>query len=64
MCDLNTAPVEEIAALPGVDIRLAYDLALWRPYLSWDEVERVPGLDELAVAALREAGAELGCLSE
>lgn len=59
MCDLNSAPVAEIAGLAGVSISQAYDLALWRPYLDWEEVEMVPGFDLEAVAALREAGARI-----
>ena len=57
MCNLNTAPVEEIAALPGVGLRRAYDLMLWRPYRSWFEVEQVPSLEIEDVSALRRAGA-------
>ena len=60
MCNLNKAPVEEIAALPGVGPELAHQLTLWRPYESWFEVERVPGLDWETVAALRAGGASIG----
>src|SRR5690606_9313294 len=49
MIDLNAATLEELAALPGVGEALAYDLLLWRPYLSWEEVAHVPGFDRARV---------------
>lgn len=55
--DLNTASLETMAKLVGLDH--AYDLMLWRPYLHWDEVAAVPGFDHAAVAALRAAGAQI-----
>ena len=60
MVDLNSATVEQLQALPGVDLRAAYDLLLWRPYLTWDEVAYVPGFDEHRVAELRDGGATVG----
>jgi hypothetical protein len=60
MVDLNTATVDELQRLPGVDLRAAYDLLLWRPYLTWDEVAYVPGFDPDRAAALRTAGASVG----
>ena len=58
MCDLNRAPIHELAAL-GVDTNRALDLQLWRPYRSWQDVEKVPGMDARFVAKLKEAGATL-----
>lgn len=58
MCELNTATVEQLAALPRVGLR-AYELMLWRPFLNWKEVERVPGFDRVTVQAIRRAGASL-----
>jgi DNA uptake protein ComE-like DNA-binding protein len=60
MVDLNAANLEQLQSLPGVDMRAAYDLLLWRPYLTWEEVEDVPGFDAARVAALRTAGARVG----
>ncbi|WP_395671637.1 hypothetical protein [Phenylobacterium sp.] len=60
MPDLNTASAEELATLPGVSLSAAYDLILWRPYLTWEEVEYAPEFDRKRVKALREAGATLG----
>ncbi len=57
-CDLNSAPLEELACLPGVGL-LAYELQAWRPFLDWSEVERVPGLDASTVRSMRAAGATL-----
>ena len=60
MVDLNTASLEALQTLPGVDLRAAYDLLLWRPYLTWEEVGFVPGFDDAKVATLRQAGARVG----
>ncbi|HEY8617796.1 hypothetical protein [Phenylobacterium sp.] len=53
--DLNTASLAGLTKLVGLES--AYDLILWRPYLSWGEVACVPGFDERRVAELRAAGA-------
>ncbi len=60
MVDLNSASLDELQTLPGVDLRAAYDLLLWRPYLTWEEVAFVPGFDEPRAADLRDAGASVG----
>jgi DNA uptake protein ComE-like DNA-binding protein len=60
MVDLNTATIERLQTLPGVDLRAAYDLLLWRPYLTWDEVAIVPGFDPPRAAQLQAAGASVG----
>ncbi len=59
MCDLNSASVAEMAKLDGITVAQAYDLALWRPYADWRDVEAVPGFDEASVIALQQAGAVL-----
>lgn len=60
MVDLNSASLEELQELPGIDLRAAYDLLLWRPYLTWEEVTYVPGFDQARAEALRAAGATVG----
>ena len=60
MVDLNTATIDQLQALPNVDLRAAYDLLLWRPYLTWEEVAYVPGFDLARVIELRSAGAIVG----
>jgi DNA uptake protein ComE-like DNA-binding protein len=60
MVDLNAASVDELQQLPGVDLRAAYDLLLWRPYITWEEVAFVPGFDPERAANLRAAGASVG----
>lgn len=60
MVDLNTASLEALQTLPGVDLRAAYDLLLWRPYLTWEEVAYVPGFDAARACTLRDAGARVG----
>ena len=59
MCDLNTASVDEIAALPKVTRAQALQLQLWRPFRSWDDVASAPGFDDRAVQRLRVAGARI-----
>lgn len=60
MIDLNTASAEELTSLPTVGLAAAYDLILYRPYLSWEEVEFAPGFDRMRTAEVRAAGATLG----
>lgn len=60
MVDLNTASLDRLQTLPGIDLRAAYDLLLWRPYLTWEEVAFVPGFDPHRAARLKAAGASVG----
>lgn len=60
MVDLNSASIEQLQTLPGVDLRAAYDLLLWRPYLTWEEVAYVPGFDRVRAGSLKAAGASVG----
>ena len=57
MCDLNTASVDEIAALPKMTRAQALQLQLWRPFRSWEDVAIASGLDERGLQRLRTAGA-------
>ncbi len=59
MCDLNTASVDEMSALPRMTRDQAMQLQLWRPFRSWEDVAAASGLDERAVARLRKAGARI-----
>ena len=59
MCDLNTASVDEIAALPKMTRAQALQLQLWRPFRSWEDVAAASGLDDRAVQRLRAAGARV-----
>lgn len=60
MVDLNSASIDQLQTLPGIDLRAAYDLLLWRPYLTWEEVAYVPGFDRARAGTLRAAGASVG----
>ncbi len=55
--DLNTASLAALTKLVGLE--RAYDLFLWRPYLSWAEVAGVPGFDNSRIEELRAAGAQI-----
>jgi DNA uptake protein ComE-like DNA-binding protein len=59
MVDLNTAPRQQLAELQGVGEKASYDLCVWRPFRSWEEVSSVPGFDPERVEAIRRAGAIL-----
>ncbi|HEY8616036.1 hypothetical protein [Phenylobacterium sp.] len=60
MIDLNAAAADDLVALPTVGYAAAYDLILYRPYLTWEEVEYVPGFTPERVDEIRCAGATLG----
>jgi DNA uptake protein ComE-like DNA-binding protein len=60
MIDLNAATADELATLPTVGLSAAYDLILFRPYLSWEEVTYAPGFTPERVDEVRAAGATLG----
>jgi DNA uptake protein ComE-like DNA-binding protein len=60
MVDLNSASIDQLQTLPSIDLRAAYDLLLWRPYLTWEEVAFVPGFDPARAETLRAAGACVG----
>ncbi|MDB5446582.1 MAG: hypothetical protein JWQ97_1899 [Phenylobacterium sp.] len=55
--DLNTASISTMAKLVGLES--AHDLFLWRPFLSWADVERVPGFTSDQIVRLRRAGAHV-----
>lgn len=56
MIDLNTATLEQLAALPGLDRATVCDLVLWRPYWGWEDFE-VPALAHIDTANLIAVGA-------
>ena len=55
--DLNTDSIPAMAKVVGLE--RAHDLFLWRPFLSWAEVEQVPGVTAEQVSELRKAGAQV-----
>ena len=55
--DLNTASIPAMAKLVG--LAGAYDLYLWRPFLSWKDVLRVPTVTAEQVHCLRRGGAHI-----
>jgi hypothetical protein len=55
--DLNTASIPAMAKCVG--LARAHDIFLWRPFLSWAEVERIPELTGEQLARLRQAGAQV-----
>jgi DNA uptake protein ComE-like DNA-binding protein len=58
--DLNSATLDEIAALPMVGRQRAQAIVDHRPFNSWEEVRRVPGLDAGMVDDLKSGGARIG----
>jgi competence protein ComEA len=57
--DLNRASEEELAELPMVGPRRARYIVENRPFRSWEDVKRVPGLSEGMVDDLRHGGATI-----
>ena len=57
MVDLNRASLAQLLSLDCIDETKAYDLMLWRPFMSWDEVENAPTLCCEDVEQLKSAGA-------
>lgn len=62
--DINSASVEELAALPEVDAELAASIVEYRgqngDFTSLDELREVPGFTQETVARLEEAGVVVG----
>lgn len=57
--DLNSASVEELAALPMIGEERARRLVEARPFKTWEEVEEVPGIGPGLVDDLRSGGAKV-----
>ncbi|HEX3020675.1 MAG TPA: helix-hairpin-helix domain-containing protein [Chitinispirillaceae bacterium] len=58
--DLNNADFETIAKLPMVGEKRAHFIVDNRPYQSWDDLRKVPGLSDGMVEDLRNSNATLG----
>ncbi len=58
--DLNSADLDTIAKLPMVGEKRAHFIVDHRPYESWDDLKKVPGLSEGMVDDLRNSNATLG----
>jgi competence ComEA-like helix-hairpin-helix protein len=52
--NINTATVEQLAALPDVDKKIAADIIAKRPFTSVDELLKVKGIGEKRLAKIRE----------
>lgn len=57
--DLNTAPEDALAALSSVGPARIEALKLRRPFRSWDDVARVPGISQSVIEQLKRSGAGL-----
>ncbi len=62
--DINSAGIEQMAALKGVGPIRARALASHRPFGSWDMVERVDGFDRGIIDEMQRDGATLGDYGE
>lgn len=58
--DLNTASIDQLAELPMVGRERAEAIAQARPFRSWEDVERVPGLSAGLIDDLKSGGAQIG----
>lgn len=52
--NLNTAPAEDLAALPEIGPKLAADIIAGRPYKTVDEVVKLKGIGPKTVAKIRD----------
>ncbi len=58
--NLNTAPIEEIETLPMIGRQRAELIVKFRPYNSWEDVEKIPEFSQALVRDLKEGGATVG----
>ena len=58
--DLNTASIDELADLPMVGRERAEAIAKARPFRSWADVERIPGMSAGMIDDLKSGGAQIG----
>lgn len=52
--DLNAASEADLVALPGVGPSLAHALVRSRPFATWDDVDRIPGVGPAKLEVLKE----------
>ncbi|MEJ2745469.1 MAG: helix-hairpin-helix domain-containing protein [bacterium] len=55
--DINTAPIDELATIPGIGDKMAEAIVLSRsvkPFRSTDEIKRVPGIGKKKYDRMRE----------
>lgn len=57
---LNTADLDALCRLDGVEPQIAEALIEARPFHEWGDLKRVGGVDQERINALKSAGAELG----
>lgn len=57
--DLNTAPEDVLAAFSAVGPARIEALVRRRPFKSWDDVARVPGISQSIIERLKNSGAGL-----
>lgn len=58
--DLNTAGIDELADLPMVGRERAQAIARARPFHSWEDVRRIPGMSDGMIDDLKSGGAQIG----
>lgn len=57
--NLNTAPEDVLAQFSAVGPARIEALMLRRPFRSWDDVARVPGISQTIIERLKKSGAGL-----
>jgi len=58
--DLNSCGENDLAQIPWIGQDLARDLIRRRPFMTMDDVRRVPGVDEDIIDMLLQGGAMVG----
>lgn len=56
---LNTATQQELAKIPKIGPHHAYNIVRHRPFRSWDDLKRSPGITTELIEELQKGGARL-----
>lgn len=59
MTDINLASLEELCAVPAIDIEIAQALLKNRPFHSWSEIAQIPGISDERVEQMQREGARI-----
>lgn len=56
---LNIASQQELAKIPLIGAHHAYNMVRHRPFRSWDDLKRSPGITDELIEELKKGGARL-----
>jgi DNA uptake protein ComE-like DNA-binding protein len=58
--DLNSASLDQLEHIPGVDEQRAHEIIDHRPYNSFEDVRKVPGFSDDVIQNLKSYNADVG----